>query len=293
MHHLDRKTRFTPPYLSVWPFSVFLTFVFSLAPCLNPDPPSPPFLSLSFSPSHIHNRTHTLLPFTLTLTVCSSTCCLSDAAHYSGSHPGRVPAVHHSPNIMLRLKDLCEEECEPHKPQPPHNREKHNTSSMWREAMRKRSYLLERGSWTGDVTEGGGVHGRKTEVPRLAIWFVLSYEPAAPTYCFSAPHVMGACLALWLFSSPLGWWVFGNWGKVTGEKAERDEKQFGLVEGESSVATVLSKWYVNVTYFLVLVSLRVSKTVFLKPTPGLLSYMIFMYKFVYQKLYFLCPNTHT
>ncbi len=97
---------------------------------------------------------------------------------------------------VLRLKDLCEEECEPHKPQPPHNREKHNTSSMWREAMRKRSYLLERGSWTGDVTEGGGVHGRKQRSPD---WLYDSYYRMSqqhPLIVFLLLIVMGACLAL-------------------------------------------------------------------------------------------------
>ncbi|XP_058602777.1 adenylate cyclase type 2 isoform X2 [Onychostoma macrolepis] len=98
---------------------------------------------------------------------------------------------------VLHLKDLCEEERDPHKPQPPPNREEHNASSMWREAMRKRSYLLERGSWTGgDVTGGGGVRGRKQRSPD---WLYDSYYRMSqqhPLIVFLLLIVMGACLAL-------------------------------------------------------------------------------------------------
>lgn len=67
---------------------------------------------------------------------------------------------------------------------------------MWREAMRKRSYLLERGSWTGDVTEGGGVHGQKQRSPD---WLYDSYYRMSqqhPLIVFLLLIVMGACLAL-------------------------------------------------------------------------------------------------
>lgn len=95
---------------------------------------------------------------------------------------------------VLHLKDLCEEERDPHKPQPPPNREKYNTSSMWREAMHKRSYLLERGTWIGDVT--GGVRGRKQRSPD---WLYDSYYRMSqqhPLIVFLLLIVMGACLAL-------------------------------------------------------------------------------------------------
>uniref|UniRef100_A0A673ME13 adenylate cyclase n=1 Tax=Sinocyclocheilus rhinocerous TaxID=307959 RepID=A0A673ME13_9TELE len=98
---------------------------------------------------------------------------------------------------VLHLKDLCEEERDPHKPQPLPNREEHNASSMWREAMRKRSYLLERGSRTGgDVTGGGGVRGRRQRSPD---WLYDSYYRMSqqhPLIVFLLLIVMGACLAL-------------------------------------------------------------------------------------------------
>ncbi len=62
--------------------------------------------------------------------------------------------------------------------------------------MRKRSYLLERGSWTGDVTGGGGVHGRKQRSPD---WLYDSYYRMSqqhPLIVFLLLIVMGACLAL-------------------------------------------------------------------------------------------------
>ncbi|XP_073703937.1 LOW QUALITY PROTEIN: adenylate cyclase type 2 [Garra rufa] len=92
---------------------------------------------------------------------------------------------------VLHLKDLCEGECDPHKPQPPPEREEHNASSMWREAMRKRSYLLERGSLTG-----GGVRGR---IQRSPDWLYDSYylmSQQHPLIVFLLLIVMGACLAL-------------------------------------------------------------------------------------------------
>uniref|UniRef100_A0A671SQL8 adenylate cyclase n=1 Tax=Sinocyclocheilus anshuiensis TaxID=1608454 RepID=A0A671SQL8_9TELE len=98
---------------------------------------------------------------------------------------------------VLHLKDLCEQEHDPHKPQPPPNREEHNASSMWREAMRKRSYLLERGSRTGgDVIGGGGVRGRRQ---RSLDWLYDSYYRMSqqhPLIVFLLLIVMGACLAL-------------------------------------------------------------------------------------------------
>ncbi|RXN05953.1 adenylate cyclase type 2-like protein [Labeo rohita] len=98
---------------------------------------------------------------------------------------------------VLHLKDLCEEERNPHKPQSPPDREEHNTSSMWREAMRKRSYLLERGSRTGgDVTGGGGARGRRQRSPD---WLYDSYYRMSqqhPLIVFLLLIVMGACLAL-------------------------------------------------------------------------------------------------
>ncbi|XP_059423319.1 adenylate cyclase type 2 isoform X1 [Carassius carassius] len=98
---------------------------------------------------------------------------------------------------VLHLKDLCEEERDPHKPQPPPNREEHNGSSMWREAMRKRRYLLERGSRTGgDVTGGGGVRGQRQRSPD---WLYDSYYRMSqqhPLIVFLLLIVMGACLAL-------------------------------------------------------------------------------------------------
>uniref|UniRef100_A0A8C2PSH5 adenylate cyclase n=1 Tax=Cyprinus carpio TaxID=7962 RepID=A0A8C2PSH5_CYPCA len=98
---------------------------------------------------------------------------------------------------VLHLKDLCEEERDPHKPQPSPNREEHNASSMWREAMRKRRYLLERGSRTGgDVTGGGGVRGRRQQSPD---WLYDSYYRMSqqhPLIVFLLLIVMGACLAL-------------------------------------------------------------------------------------------------
>ncbi|XP_067305326.1 adenylate cyclase type 2 [Pseudorasbora parva] len=97
---------------------------------------------------------------------------------------------------VLHLKDLCEEERDPHKPQPPSDRGEHHCSSMWREAMRKRSYLLERGSRTGgDVTEGG-VRGRRQRSPD---WLYDSYylmSQQHPLIVFLLLIVMGACLAL-------------------------------------------------------------------------------------------------
>uniref|UniRef100_A0A672LTP4 adenylate cyclase n=1 Tax=Sinocyclocheilus grahami TaxID=75366 RepID=A0A672LTP4_SINGR len=95
---------------------------------------------------------------------------------------------------VLHLKDLCEEERDPHKPQPLPNREEHNASSMWREAMRKRSYLLERTG--GDVTGGGGVRGRRQRSPD---WLYDSYHRMSqqhPLIVFLLLIVMGACLAL-------------------------------------------------------------------------------------------------
>ncbi|XP_051721272.1 adenylate cyclase type 2 isoform X2 [Ctenopharyngodon idella] len=98
---------------------------------------------------------------------------------------------------VLHLKDLCEEERDPHKPQPPSDREEQHASSMWREAMRKRSYLLERGSRTGgDVTGGGGVRGRRQRSPD---WLYDSYylmSQQHPLFVFLLLIVMGACLAL-------------------------------------------------------------------------------------------------
>ncbi|XP_016116594.1 adenylate cyclase type 2-like, partial [Sinocyclocheilus grahami] len=68
---------------------------------------------------------------------------------------------------------------------------------MWREAMRKRSYLLERGSRTGgDVIGGGGVRGRR---PRSLDWLYDSYYRMSqqhPLIVFLLLIVMGACLAL-------------------------------------------------------------------------------------------------
>ncbi|KAK2903392.1 hypothetical protein Q8A67_008105 [Cirrhinus molitorella] len=97
---------------------------------------------------------------------------------------------------VLHLKDLCEEERDPHKPQPPPEREEHNASSMWREAMRKRSYLLERGSRTGGDVTGGGVCGRRQRSPD---WLYDSYYRMSqqhPLIVFLLLIVMGACLAL-------------------------------------------------------------------------------------------------
>ncbi|XP_077063468.1 adenylate cyclase type 2 isoform X3 [Siphateles boraxobius] len=98
---------------------------------------------------------------------------------------------------VLHLKDLCEEERDPHKPQPLSEREEHHASSMWREAMRKRTYLLERGSRTGgDVTGGGGVRGRRQRSPD---WLYDSYylmSQQHPLFVFLLLIVMGACLAL-------------------------------------------------------------------------------------------------
>uniref|UniRef100_A0A8C2IHM0 adenylate cyclase n=1 Tax=Cyprinus carpio TaxID=7962 RepID=A0A8C2IHM0_CYPCA len=85
---------------------------------------------------------------------------------------------------VLHLKDLCEEERDPHKPQPSPNREEHNASSMWREAMRKRRYLLERGSRTGGDSPD---------------WLYDSYYRMSqqhPLIVFLLLIVMGACLAL-------------------------------------------------------------------------------------------------
>uniref|UniRef100_A0A673M9D6 adenylate cyclase n=1 Tax=Sinocyclocheilus rhinocerous TaxID=307959 RepID=A0A673M9D6_9TELE len=87
---------------------------------------------------------------------------------------------------VLHLKDLCEEERDPHKPQPLPNREEHNASSMWREAMRKRR----------DVTGGGGVRGRRQRSPD---WLYDSYYRMSqqhPLIVFLLLIVMGACLAL-------------------------------------------------------------------------------------------------
>uniref|UniRef100_A0A9J7YUQ0 Adenylate cyclase type 2 n=1 Tax=Cyprinus carpio carpio TaxID=630221 RepID=A0A9J7YUQ0_CYPCA len=68
---------------------------------------------------------------------------------------------------------------------------------MWREAMRKRRYLLERGSRTGgDVTGGGGVRGRRQQSPD---WLYDSYYRMSqqhPLIVFLLLIVMGACLAL-------------------------------------------------------------------------------------------------
>ncbi|KAK7147839.1 hypothetical protein R3I94_010386 [Phoxinus phoxinus] len=98
---------------------------------------------------------------------------------------------------VLHLKDLCEEERNPHKSQPLSEREEHHASSMWREAMRKRTYLLERGSRTGgDVTGGGGVRGRRQISPD---WLYDSYylmSQQHPLFVFLLLIVMGACLAL-------------------------------------------------------------------------------------------------
>lgn len=98
---------------------------------------------------------------------------------------------------VVHLKDLCEEERDPHKPQPPSDREEQHASSMWREAMRKRSYLLERDSRTGgDVTGGGGVRGRRQRSPD---WLYDSYylmSQQHPLIVFLLLIVMGACLAL-------------------------------------------------------------------------------------------------
>ncbi|XP_039550315.1 adenylate cyclase type 2 isoform X2 [Pimephales promelas] len=108
---------------------------------------------------------------------------------------------------VLHLKDLCEVESNPHKPQPPSEREEHHASSMWREAMRKPTYLLERGSRTGgDVTGGGGVRGRRQRSPD---WLYDSYylmSQQHPLFVFLLLIVMGACLALLavFFASGLG-----------------------------------------------------------------------------------------
>ncbi|XDV39795.1 hypothetical protein PO909_008984 [Leuciscus waleckii] len=98
---------------------------------------------------------------------------------------------------VLHLKNLCEEERDPHKPQPLSEREEHHASSMWREAMCKRTYLLERGSRTGgDVTGGGGVRGQRQRSPD---WLYDSYylmSQQHPLFVFLLLIVMGACLAL-------------------------------------------------------------------------------------------------
>ncbi|XP_021322527.1 adenylate cyclase type 2 isoform X2 [Danio rerio] len=98
---------------------------------------------------------------------------------------------------VVHLKDLCEEH-DPHKPQPLYDREEHNTSSMWREAIRKRSYLLERSSKTGGNVKGGGggVRGRRQRSPD---WLYDSYHRMSqqhPLIVFLLLIVMGACLAL-------------------------------------------------------------------------------------------------
>ncbi|KAI7806964.1 putative adenylate cyclase type 2 [Triplophysa rosa] len=89
---------------------------------------------------------------------------------------------------VLHLKDLHED---PHKPQLTPARQEERSGSMWKEAMRKRTYLLERSSQAG---EGAG--GRRQRSPD---WLYESY------YCMSQQHplivfllliVMSACLAL-------------------------------------------------------------------------------------------------
>lgn len=115
---------------------------------------------------------------------------------------------------VLHLKDLREDS---HKPQLTPARQEERSGSMWREAMRKRSYLLERSSRTAGDGAGKGAGGRRQ---RSSDWLYESY------YCMSQQHplivfllliVMGACLALlavFFASGLVSVWTPG--GKVTG-----------------------------------------------------------------------------
>ncbi|TRY93893.1 hypothetical protein DNTS_016039 [Danionella cerebrum] len=107
--------------------------------------------------------------------------------------PAYRPCVSSQASVV-HLKDLCEVEHDPHKPQP-HLREEHNTGFMWREAMHKRSYLLERSSRTA-AKGAGGVQDRRQRSPD---WLYDSYQRMSqqhPLIVFLLLIVMGACLAL-------------------------------------------------------------------------------------------------
>lgn len=198
---------------------LFQSHSLTIPPCLKPDPPSPS-LSLSLPLTHTYSHTHALL---LSLSFCQSALQHVAWAMLRSTVEALLPAYRPRATArapVLHLKDLHED---PHKPQLTPAIQEECSGSMWREAMRKRTYLLERSSRAGECAGGGR--------QRSPDWLYESY------YCMSQQHplivfllliVMGACLALLavFFASglvsvwtPGGRWTGGTeWSNMQGER---------------------------------------------------------------------------